>query len=144
MVVVNHHLFLADLAIKETGFGELIPEADVFIFDEAHQLPDIASQYFGQSVSSRQIHELAKDIEIGYRTEAKDMRQLQKVGDRLVQSSSDLRIVLGDTGFRGNWREALKSESIARELVRLQDAIAAGRRCIKISTRTKPTIGYRF
>uniref|UniRef100_UPI00035E05C8 ATP-dependent DNA helicase n=1 Tax=Vibrio splendidus TaxID=29497 RepID=UPI00035E05C8 len=123
VVVVNHHLFLADLAIKETGFGELIPEADVFIFDEAHQLPDIASQYFGQSVSSRQIQELAKDIEIAYRTEAKDMRQLQKVGERLVQSSADLRIVLGDTGFRGNWREALKSESIARELVRLQDAL---------------------
>ncbi|MGF1752049.1 ATP-dependent DNA helicase [Vibrio makurazakiensis] len=123
VVVVNHHLFLADLAIKETGFGELIPDADVFIFDEAHQLPDIASQYFGQSVSSRQIHDLAKDIEIGYRTEAKDMRQLQKVGDKLVQSASDLRIVLGDTGFRGNWREALKSESIARELVRLQDSL---------------------
>ncbi|WP_394247465.1 ATP-dependent DNA helicase [Vibrio profundi] len=123
VVVVNHHLFLADLAIKETGFGELIPDADVFIFDEAHQIPDIASQYFGQSVSSRQIQELAKDIEIAYRTEAKDMRQLQKVGDRLVQSAMDLRIVLGDTGFRGNWREALKSESIARELVRLQDGL---------------------
>ncbi|MGT0150219.1 hypothetical protein ACT691_15020 [Vibrio metschnikovii] len=82
IVVVNHHLFLADLAIKETGFGELIPDAEVFIFDEAHQLPDIASQYFGQSVSSRQIQDLAKDIEIGYRTEAKDMRQLQKVGDK--------------------------------------------------------------
>lgn len=80
IIVVNHHLFLADLAIKETGFGELIPEADVFIFDEAHQLPDIASEYFGQSVSSRQIHDLAKDIEIAYRTEAKDMRQLQKLG----------------------------------------------------------------
>ncbi|MCV5959912.1 ATP-dependent helicase, partial [Escherichia coli] len=79
IVVVNHHLFLADLAIKERGFGELIPEAGGFIFDEAHQLPDIASEYFGQSVSSRQIHDLAKDIEIAYRTEAKDMRQLQKV-----------------------------------------------------------------
>jgi ATP-dependent DNA helicase DinG len=123
VVVVNHHLFLADLAIKETGFGELIPEADVFIFDEAHQLPDIASQYFGQSVSSRQVQELAKDIEIGYRTEARDMRQLQKVADRLVQSVMDLRIVLGDSGFRGNWREALKSDSITRAVVRVQDAL---------------------
>ncbi len=50
MVVVNHHLFLADMVVKESGFGELIPEADVMIFDEAHQLPDIASQYFGQSL----------------------------------------------------------------------------------------------
>ncbi|MCW8335127.1 ATP-dependent DNA helicase [Vibrio paucivorans] len=123
VVVVNHHLFLADLAIKETGFGELIPEADVFIFDEAHQLPDIASQYFGQSVSSRQIQELAKDIEIGYRTEAKDMRQLQKVGDSLVQSAMDLRIGLGEPGLRGNWREAIASTHIVRDLQRLRDAI---------------------
>ncbi len=55
VVVVNHHLFLADMVVKESGFGELIPEADVMIFDEAHQLPDIASQYFGQSLSSRQL-----------------------------------------------------------------------------------------
>lgn len=123
VVVVNHHLFLADLAIKETGFGELIPEAEVFIFDEAHQLPDIASQYFGQSVSSRQVQELAKDIEIGYRTEAKDMRQLQKVGDKLTQSAMELRIVLGEPGFRGNWREALSSPSVARELSRLRESL---------------------
>ncbi|MBF8999909.1 MULTISPECIES: ATP-dependent DNA helicase [Vibrio] len=123
VVVVNHHLFLADLAIKETGFGELIPEADVFIFDEAHQLPDIASQYFGQSLSSRQIQDLAKDIEIGYRTEAKDMRQLQKIAAKLHQSAMDLRIVLGDSGYRGNWREAMASPSIQREVERLQEGI---------------------
>ncbi len=60
VVVVNHHLFLADMVVKESGFGELIPEADVMIFDEAHQLPDIASQYFGQSLSSRQLLDSAK------------------------------------------------------------------------------------
>ncbi|EPF2930185.1 ATP-dependent DNA helicase [Vibrio navarrensis] len=123
VVVVNHHLFFADLAIKETGFGELIPEADVFIFDEAHQLPDIASEYFGQSLSSRQIQDLAKDIEIAYRTEVKDMRQLQKVGEKLVQTSMDMRIVLGEPGFRGNWRDALQSPSIKREVERLVDAL---------------------
>ncbi|MFY2508162.1 ATP-dependent DNA helicase [Vibrio pectenicida] len=123
VVVVNHHLFLADLAIKETGFGELIPEAEIFIFDEAHQLPDIASHYFGQSLSSRQIQELSKDIEIGYRTEAKDMRQLQKVGEKLLQSAMDLRITLGETSFRGNWREALASPAIKKELQRLRDTL---------------------
>ncbi|HHX8631211.1 ATP-dependent DNA helicase [Vibrio diabolicus] len=133
LVVVNHHLFLADLAIKETGFGELIPEADVFIFDEAHQLPDIASEYFGQSVSSRQIHDLAKDIEIAYRTEAKDMRQLQKVGDKLMQSAMDMRIVLGEPGFRGNWREALQSGSIKRELLRLTDSLELAIDVLKIA-----------
>jgi len=133
IVVVNHHLFLADLAIKETGFGELIPEADVFIFDEAHQLPDIASEYFGQSVSSRQIHDLAKDIEIAYRTEAKDMRQLQKVGDKLMQSAMDMRIVLGEPGFRGNWREALQSGAIKRELLRLTDSLELAIDVLKIA-----------
>ncbi|ENM8381328.1 ATP-dependent DNA helicase [Vibrio alginolyticus] len=133
IVVVNHHLFLADLAIKETGFGELIPEADVFIFDEAHQLPDIASEYFGQSVSSRQIHDLAKDIEIAYRTEARDMRQLQKVGDKLMQSAMDMRIVLGEPGFRGNWREALQSGSIKRELLRLTDSLELAIDVLKIA-----------
>lgn len=123
IVVVNHHLFLADLAIKETGFGELIPEAEVFIFDEAHQLPDIASQYFGQSISSRQIQDLAKDIEIGYRTEAKDMRQLQKVGDKLQQTAMDLRVLLGDSGFRGNWRDAMAVPSIAQQVERLEESL---------------------
>ncbi len=133
VVVVNHHLFFADLAIKETGFGELIPEADVFIFDEAHQLPDIASQYFGSSTSSRQLQELAKDIEIGYRTEAKDMRQLQKVADRLVQSAMDMRIILGEPGFRGNWREALKSQAVISEMVRLKDRLELAIEVLKIA-----------
>ncbi|WP_154124373.1 ATP-dependent DNA helicase [Grimontia hollisae] len=133
LVVVNHHLFLADLAIKETGFGELIPEADVFIFDEAHKIPDIASQYFGQSLSSRQLQELAKDINIAYRTELRDTKQLEKVADRLSQSASDLRIVLGEPGFRGNWREICASPSVARELVRLSDALELAHDVMKLS-----------
>lgn len=133
VVVVNHHLFLADLAIKETGFGELIPEAEVFIFDEAHQMPDIASQYFGQSFTSRQVQELAKDVEIGYRTEAKDMRQLQKTADRLYQAAADMRIVLGEPGFRGNWREALTSPAIQREITRLTDALDLTHEVLKLA-----------
>ncbi len=53
LVVVNHHLFFADMALKDTGFGELLPNMDVVIFDEAHQIPDIASEYFGETLSSR-------------------------------------------------------------------------------------------
>ncbi len=144
VVVVNHHLFMADLAIKETGFGELIPEAEVFIFDEAHQIPDIASQYFGQSVSSRQIQELAKDIEIGYRTEAKDMRQLQKVADKLVQSAMDLRICLGEPGFRGNWREAINSPSIAREVERVREALDFAIEVLKIALGRSQLLDVAF
>ncbi|MCT7656221.1 ATP-dependent DNA helicase [Oceanimonas sp. NS1] len=59
VVVVNHHLFFADMAVRDTGFGQLIPDAEMYILDEAHQLPDIAGQYFGQSQSSRQFLEFA-------------------------------------------------------------------------------------
>ncbi|UYU30469.1 ATP-dependent DNA helicase [Siccibacter colletis] len=123
VVVVNHHLFLADMVVKETGFAELIPEAEVMIFDEAHQVPDIASQYFGQSISSRQLLDLAKDITIAYRTELKDTQQLQKCADRLAQSAQDFRLQLGDPGFRGNLRELLADPNISRALLLLDDAL---------------------
>ncbi|EKY1941973.1 ATP-dependent DNA helicase [Cronobacter turicensis] len=123
VVVVNHHLFLADMVVKESGFAELIPEAEVIIFDEAHQLPDIASQYFGQSLSSRQLLDLARDIIIAYRTEVKDTQQLQKCADRLAQSTQDFRLQLGDPGFRGTLRELLADASISRALLLLDDAL---------------------
>ncbi|MBL1051432.1 MAG: ATP-dependent DNA helicase, partial [Escherichia coli] len=123
VVVVNHHLFLADMVVKESGFGELIPEADVMIFDEAHQLPDIASQYFGQSLSSRQLLDLAKDITIAYRTELKDTQQLQKCADRLAQSAQDFRLQLGEPGYRGNLRELLANPQIQRAFLLLDDTL---------------------
>jgi ATP-dependent DNA helicase DinG len=62
IVVVNHHLLLADLALKEDGFGDLLPSVDAVILDEAHQLPDLASEFFGVSASSRQIEVLLTDL----------------------------------------------------------------------------------
>ena len=61
LVVVNHHLLFADLALKQEGFGEILPGASAFILDEAHQIPELAGQFFSQSVSARQLSELAKD-----------------------------------------------------------------------------------
>src|ERR1700730_11289094 len=62
IVVVNHHLLLADLALKDEGFGDLLPGAEAVILDEAHQVPDIAAQFFGQSWSVRQVQVLLRDI----------------------------------------------------------------------------------
>lgn len=61
IVVVNHHLLFADLAIKQEGFGEILPGANAFILDEAHQIPELAGQFFSTHVTSRQITELAND-----------------------------------------------------------------------------------
>src|SRR5450631_3477906 len=62
IVVVNHHLLLADLALKDEGFGDLLPGAEAVILDEAHQIPDIAAQFFGQVWSARQVQLLMRDI----------------------------------------------------------------------------------
>jgi len=62
IVVVNHHLLLADMALKEDGFGDLLPSVDAVIVDEAHQLPDLASEFFGASLSARQIELLLADL----------------------------------------------------------------------------------
>lgn len=64
VVIVNHHLLLADLALKEGGFGELLPAADVVIVDEAHQLPETAQQFFGVSTTSRELEWLVRDVSV--------------------------------------------------------------------------------
>ncbi|MBF0175648.1 MAG: ATP-dependent DNA helicase [Magnetococcales bacterium] len=61
LVVVNHHLFCADLAVREGGFGEILPDYDRVVFDEAHQLPDVVTRFFGWEISNHQLRELARD-----------------------------------------------------------------------------------
>lgn len=61
LVVINHHLLFADLVIKEEGFANFLPEAEVIILDEAHQIPDIATQFFGLSIGTIEIERLVKD-----------------------------------------------------------------------------------
>ena len=62
LIIVNHHLFFADLALKDEGYGQIIPEYDAVIFDEAHEIEDVVGQYFGVSVSNLQVDELRQDI----------------------------------------------------------------------------------
>jgi len=64
IVIINHHLLLADLALKEDGFGDLLGCADAVILDEAHQIPDLATQFFGAHIGSRQIDTLLKDLRL--------------------------------------------------------------------------------
>ena len=67
IVIINHHLLLADLALKEDGFGDLLGSADAVILDEAHQIPDLATQFFGASVSTRQLESFLKDMQLELR-----------------------------------------------------------------------------
>ena len=123
VIVVNHHLFFADMALKDTGFGELIPEADAIIFDEAHQIPDIASDYFGESLSTRQLHDLSKDVTLIYRTVLKDAEQLDKAADKCRMIASDLRLLFPDNPQRGNWAEALDRDDVRAEIGKLAESL---------------------
>lgn len=145
LVVVNHHLFFADMAVKESGFGELIPNADVIIFDEAHQLPDIASQYFGQSLTSRQLFDLCKDINIVYRTELKNMQQLGTTSDTLLKVVQDFRLLLGNgSNVRGNWRELYTQSAVKKSFELLQEKIDFLSEVIKLALGRSQTLDSIF
>lgn len=145
LVVINHHLFFADMAVKETGFGELIPHAEVIIFDEAHQLPDIASQYFGQSLTSRQLFDLCKDINIVYRTELKDMLQLGSTSDTLLKVVQDFRLLLGEeNNTHGNWREFYKQSAVKKAFDLLQEKINFLSEVIKLTLGRSQTLDSIF
>lgn len=144
LVVVNHHIFFADMAVKENGFGELIPNAEAIIFDEAHQLPDIASQYFGQSLTSRQLFELCKDINIVYRTELKDMQQLGNIADTLQKIIQDFRLLLGEGNQRGNWRDLSKQSMVEKAFNLLQEKLAFLSEVIKLVLGRSQTLDSIF
>lgn len=114
LVVVNHHLFFADMALKDTGFGELIPKSEVVIFDEAHQIPDIASEYFGDAFSTRQILDVCRDIEQLYRTQLTDVKQLGKAAEKLAKNATEFRLLFPHDPERGNWREKINYPTIAK------------------------------
>jgi len=89
LVVVNHHLLLADLAMKEEGFVEFLPDADAIIVDEAHQLPDLAVQFFGVALGSREIERLVEETRAA--TLAFGQPGLQRRIDRLQTANRELR-----------------------------------------------------
>lgn len=123
VVVVNHHLFFADMALKDTGFGELIPEADLVVFDEAHQIPDIASEYFGETFSSRQMQDISRDVEVVYRTVLKDVKQLQSAAEKCKMIAADLRILFPENPAKGNWRQMLTRNDVQTQIGKLTDSL---------------------
>jgi ATP-dependent DNA helicase DinG len=85
LVVVNHHLLFADFLLKDQGFGQILSGSDAVVIDEAHQLPELASQFFGSRVSTRQLQELARDTQL----EAQNCGDLPALVDAAVRLSGD-------------------------------------------------------
>jgi ATP-dependent DNA helicase DinG len=100
LVVVNHHLFFADLMLRDEGLGELLPNCNTVIFDEAHQIAQTATQFFGESVTTTQLSMLARDVVLEGAAAAKDSRALPERARELDAAARDLRLVFSEAGGR--------------------------------------------
>ena len=106
IIIVNHHLFFADLAVKEEDFAGIIPEYGAVVFDEAHEIEDVAGRYFGVSVSNYQFQELVRDIAAVSRAKQFGTGELDRVLDTLAVVSEEFFALFGPTegrvGFKGH------------------------------------------
>ncbi len=122
LVVVNHHLLLADFTLKDQGFGQILAGADAIVVDEAHQLPELAAQFFGSRVSTRQLQDLVRDVQI----EAQNCGDLPQVVECVQRLSGDItgleQSFMGSSGrqllqrFRGQSGVDIALERVAQSL----------------------------
>ncbi len=125
VVVVNHHLLFADMAIKHSGFGEVLPGASVFIVDEAHQAPETASQFFSSSVSTRQISDLCRDILAEAAETSGGMAVVRDEVAHCRQVIKEFQLACHDNlEDRGTWDEMLNRAEVRNALQSLDTAVA--------------------
>jgi len=110
VIVVNHHLFFADVMLRDEGVAELLPACNTVIFDEAHQLPETASLFFGKSLATSQLFDLATDTRVEALTSAKDFALLPVACDELEKAARDLRLA-----FKKEGRMAAEATANIRE-----------------------------
>ncbi|MBL1321785.1 MAG: ATP-dependent DNA helicase [Methylophaga sp.] len=119
IVVINHHLLMSDMALKSSGQGEVLPSADAYIIDEAHQLPEIASQFLGDRVSSHQIQELCRDSISEMEQDAEDMGKIRDYADKVEAAMHRLRTSVGDNDQRTPWLQILEKLGVKLKLADL-------------------------
>ncbi|MGY0797761.1 ATP-dependent DNA helicase [Lysobacter sp. A286] len=123
LVVVNHHLLLADLALKQEGFGEILPGAQAFVVDEAHQLPELAAQFFGEALSARPLVELARDALAECKQTPGALAVLQEPTRALEQAVRQLRASMDELPVRGTRRRAAEDANAEAGLDDLLQAL---------------------
>jgi ATP-dependent DNA helicase DinG len=124
LVVVNHHLLLADLALKQEGFGEILPGAQAFVVDEAHQLPELAAQFFGEGIGARPLVELARDTLRECKDVAGALATVQPHAQRLEHAARALRAAMDALPVRATRERALEHASVADGFEALALALA--------------------
>ncbi|MDO8845842.1 ATP-dependent DNA helicase [Methylicorpusculum sp.] len=116
ILVVNHHLLCADWSIREIGFGELLPDAELVVIDEAHQLADTASNFLGISFGARQLDDLAKDALVEYFKDATDMPDLRTACEELDLQIKAARLAFGLELKKGDWQDIENNQAICEAL----------------------------
>ena len=124
VVVINHHLFFADVMLKDEGLTELLPACNTVILDEAHQLPDTATLFFGEEISAGSLSELARDAEVEGLRSARDYTPLRDAAQGLMQALRRFRLGVGDVP--GKWLQSTVAQrpEFAAALDALGDALA--------------------
>ena len=125
IVVVNHHLLFADLAIRQEGFGELLPGVDAVIIDEAHQLPELATRLFGVSLASGQLTALARDARAAYEAEAGDVPEFPPLTRALESSLHTLIVALAGFAPRIAWERVREHAPVVEAVDGLGRSLAA-------------------
>ncbi len=123
VLVVNHYLFFADLNLRMEGFAQLLPGADAVIFDEAHRLPETASDYFGSLISGNQIAELCHDTRDEELKERSGVEGLLLQGRRLEKLVRDMRLIFREKPGRFSWQACTGSEAFNDLLEQLENEL---------------------
>ncbi len=138
LVVVNHHLLLADLALRQEGFGEILPGAEGFVLDEAHQLPELAAQFFGEGVSARQLTDLARDALAECADVSGALAVVQFPVRTLEQRLRELRLAMDALPMRGSVARALGLPDVTLALDGLDAALEALAAALKPLAQASP------
>jgi ATP-dependent DNA helicase DinG len=125
IVVVNHHLFFADIMLRDTGMAELLPTANTIVFDEAHQLPETATLFFGETLSTTQLLELARDSVAEGLAHARDSVEWVKVGATLERAARDVRLAFKDDSLRVSAAQLGEGHALYGALDTLEEALGA-------------------
>jgi ATP-dependent DNA helicase DinG len=123
VVVVNHHLFFADVMLRDEGLAELLPACNTVIFDEAHQLPETASLFFGETVSTSQLLELARDTEAEALRGAKDFSPLPEATAAMEKAARDFRLTVQGENTRMPLAATIKNANFGMALDELMQKL---------------------
>ena len=125
VVVVNHHLLFADMAIKQSGFGEVLPGAEAFVVDEAHQAPETASRFFSSTLSARQVGDLMRDVLAEASELSGGLATVRDGVEACRQSLKELRAAMDEhLAERGSWQQLVEHETIRAALQDLDQRVA--------------------